>query len=208
MSISTYAELQASIASFLNRDDLTSVIPDFITLAEAEFNRRIRHWRMEARTTLTIDDQYVDIPADWLETIKLSISTAEGPHEVELISHADMAQLRGESKDIADVPKYYAMSAGQFEFWPTPSDSTTGSLLYSTTIEALSDSNTSNWVLAQYPDAYLYSALIHSAPYLQEDARLAVWSAFSKNAIDGINADSAKAKYSGSGLRMKVRGLS
>jgi hypothetical protein len=39
MAISTYTDLKTSIASWLNRDDLTSVIPDFISLAEAGINR-------------------------------------------------------------------------------------------------------------------------------------------------------------------------
>ena len=39
MAITTYAELKSSIANWLNRDDLTSVIPDFISLTEAGINR-------------------------------------------------------------------------------------------------------------------------------------------------------------------------
>ena len=42
MALSTYDELKASIADFLNRDDLTSVIPDFIKLAETGMNREVR----------------------------------------------------------------------------------------------------------------------------------------------------------------------
>ena len=55
MSITTYAELKSAIANWLLRDDLTSVIPDFIALAEADMNRAIRHWRMEKRSTAEID---------------------------------------------------------------------------------------------------------------------------------------------------------
>jgi len=40
--ITTYAELQTSIATWLVRDDLTAIIPDFITLAESKFKRDIR----------------------------------------------------------------------------------------------------------------------------------------------------------------------
>src|SRR5512143_3239333 len=42
MSITTYSELKTAVAGWLSRGDLTTVIPDFITLAESEFNRRIR----------------------------------------------------------------------------------------------------------------------------------------------------------------------
>ena len=51
MALTNYTGLKASIADFLNRDDLTSVIPDFVALAEAQINRDVRHWRMEARSS-------------------------------------------------------------------------------------------------------------------------------------------------------------
>ena len=54
MAITTYDELKTSVADFLNRDDLTSVIPDFITMAEADLNRNVRHWRMEGAQTQTL----------------------------------------------------------------------------------------------------------------------------------------------------------
>ena len=38
MSISNYNDLKSSIADFLNRDDLTAVIPTFIELAEADMS--------------------------------------------------------------------------------------------------------------------------------------------------------------------------
>ena len=49
MAITTYAELQSAVADFLNRDDLTSVIPTFIDLAEAQMQRTIRHHKMMQR---------------------------------------------------------------------------------------------------------------------------------------------------------------
>ena len=76
MSLSNYTGLKASIADFLNRDDLTSVIPDFITLAEAQINRDIRHFKMEARSSgqQSSGDEYMQTPADWLETIRLHLT--------------------------------------------------------------------------------------------------------------------------------------
>ena len=44
MALNTFTALKASIADYLNRDDLTAVIPDFITLAESQINREVRHW--------------------------------------------------------------------------------------------------------------------------------------------------------------------
>ena len=52
MSITTYTELKAAIADWLLRDDLTSVIPTFISLAESQFQREIRDYRMMKRPKL------------------------------------------------------------------------------------------------------------------------------------------------------------
>ena len=43
MALSTYTELKASIANFLNRSDLTTEIQDdFIKFTEADFNANFR----------------------------------------------------------------------------------------------------------------------------------------------------------------------
>jgi hypothetical protein len=207
VTISTYAQLQTAITDFLNRDDLASVVPTFISLAEADMSRRVRHWRMEKRATASFDAQFSEVPPDWVETIKLSVSTDNGPQEVALVSHSDMANMRHRLNDQSGSPQFYSMSAGQFELLPTPSAATTATLLYVAELDALSGSNPSNWILDRFPDAYLYGALQHSAPYLSDDQRIAIWGALYQSTIDAINADSQSSKYSGTGLRMRVKGL-
>ena len=39
MAISTYTELQTAVANWLDRDDMSARIPEFISLTEARFNR-------------------------------------------------------------------------------------------------------------------------------------------------------------------------
>ena len=76
MALTNYNELKTSIADFLNRDDLTNIIPDFITFAETNINRDIRHWRMEKRANAVLDTQYTALPTDFIEPIRLTINTA------------------------------------------------------------------------------------------------------------------------------------
>ena len=204
MALTTYAELKTSIADFLNRDDLTSVIPDFITMAEAEMQRRIRHWRQEKRSTAELDTQYSAIPADFLEVISFHISSGDYK-SLELISRAQMQDRRYRSGDASGKPAFYAITAGEIEVYPTPDGTYTAELYYYSRIPALSASNTSNWVLEYFADCYLYGALVHSAPYLRDDARIQTWAALYKNAIDSINLESESSKFGGSGRRMKIR---
>ena len=204
MPITTYAELKTNIADFLNRDDLTSVSSTFVSLAEADLNRQIRHWRQEKRSTAEIDTQYSAIPADMLEVIRFYITSGD-TRPLELISQAEMLDRKFRNLNTSGQPAYYAVTAGELEVYPVPDGTYTSELYYFGKTDALSDSNTSNWILEHYPDAYLYGSLIHSAPYLKDDARIQVWAALYQSAIDSINQANEKAKFGGSGRRMKIR---
>lgn len=204
MPITSYTDLQSSIADFLNRDDLTAVILTFISLAEADINRSIRHWRMEKRTTAQLDTRYSAIPADFLEVIRFEILSGD-MRPIELISQGQMQDRRYRNLNTAGKPAYYAITAGEIEVYPTPDSTYDVELYYYARTPELSATNTTNWLLEYYPDVYLYGSLVHSAPYLQEDNRLQTWAALQQNAFNAINAESEKSKFGGSGRRMKIR---
>jgi hypothetical protein len=207
MALNTFTALKASVADFLNRDDLTAVIPDFISLAEAQINRDVRHWKMEARSSgqQSVADEYMQIPADWVETIRLHL-TGSGTSVVNLISRDSMADKRSSAEDVSGTPIMYTHADGQFQLYPTPSTDTDFELLYFQKIPSLI-SNSDNWLLLEAPDVYLYGALLHSAPYLAEDQRVAVWAQMYSASIQRLNEVSEDARFSGSGLKLKVRGL-
>jgi hypothetical protein len=116
-----------------------------------------------------------------------------------------MLQLRGDRSDLAGPPTNYAITAGQIELLPTPDETYSASLVYYSRIPALSVSNTTNWLLTEAPDTYLYGSLVHAAPYLKDDQRLVVWESLFKLSLDTLNSSSEDAKYGGTGLRMKTR---
>jgi len=208
MSITSYATLQTAIGDFLNRDDLTSVAPTFIQLAEAQISRDVRHWRMETRAEATIDagDDYIQIPNDWVETIRINLSEGD-TYPLDLISRAALIDKRSGAQNTSGRPRYYTHADSQFRVYPTPDADYAVELLYYAAIPALSDGNPVNWLLTYAPDIYLYGSLVHSAPYLVEDARTATWSQLYAAAVLRLNEESESARMSGSGLTMKVRGL-
>lgn len=203
MSITTYDELKSSIADFLNRDDLTSVIPTFISLAEADMNRQVRHWRMEDRAVATIDSQYTSLPTDFIEAVRVML-TSPSTRRLELITNSELMDKRATS-ETAGTPAYYAIVDGSFEVYPIPDQDYSMEILYFGRITALSASITTNWMLDYNPDAYLYGSLAAAAPYLGEDQRTQIWASLYQNAISGINLEDDKAKASGAGHRMRIR---
>ena len=204
MPITTYTELKAAIADWLLRDDLTAVIPSFISLAEADIARNVRHWLMEERASSTVNTQYSAVPTGFISPIRLSL-TGDGTYELEPAGQAELLAMRQAANDTAGRPRYYAITSGQIELFPTPGDDYTLEVLYHKRIDPLSDSTATNWLLESHPDIYLHGALALAAPYLHDDARIGIWKGLYDQGIAGLNMDSDKAKYGGSGLRMKIR---
>ena len=204
MAITTYTELKAAVADFLNRDDLTSVIPTFISLAEADMNRTVRHWRMENRASAEVDSQYSAIPADMIEPIRLHLETTNF-RPLTATSPIDLQERRSAGLDVAGKPQYYAFTQGEIELYPTPDATYSLEMNYYARIPTLSGAVATNWMLTYFPDAYLYGALAHSAPYLGEDVRTQTWAALYQNAITGIMRESEQAKFGGASRRMKIR---
>lgn len=203
MALSAYADLQTSIAGFLNRDDLTAAIPDFIALCESNLQRDIKHWRMEKRATATIDARFSAVPSDLIAPIRFQVGTSDLP--MQPIGVQDMHERRASQQDNTGTPAYYALIGTEFEFYPTPTDAVTATLYYRAKIPALSDVNTTNWVLENAPDVYLYGSLVHTAPYLVEDARVGVWGALYGQALAMLNRQGDAGKHGGAGKRKRVR---
>ena len=204
MAITTYAELKSAVADFLNRDDLTNTIDTFIDMAEAQLNRDVRHWKMEQRSTAEIDDQYLTLPTDWLETIRLTMQDTV-PYVLNLASRDQIEEYRLRGADVSGKPVYYSHIAGEIELYPTPDATYDIEMLYTQKIDALSDSNTSNWLLTEAPDLYLYAVLMETAIYLRDDDRIAAYASMYQNKLAALNASSKKATVSGTGLKLNIR---
>jgi hypothetical protein len=69
----------------------------------------------------------------------------------------------------------------------------------------LTVSNTSNWLLADSPDIYLYASLLQAAPYLQDDQRITVWAALYTSALNDLKVSDERSRMATSALRMRAR---
>ena len=61
MALSNYTELKSSVANFLNRTDLsTEIQDDFIKLAEADFNAKLRIREIHGKNTeVKVDEKNI-----------------------------------------------------------------------------------------------------------------------------------------------------
>lgn len=192
-----YAQLQSNIADFLNRTDLTAVIPTFISLAEAQMERALRVRQMVGRSTAPIDTQYSALPADFLEAKTFKITSSRPVQPIEFVTAEQMDDLDQLSASAPGIPKYFTIIGNQIRVSPTPDATYTAELVYTAKLAKLSDSNTTNWLLTSSPDAYLYGALMQAAPYLKDDERLTVWATLYNTAVEAIKTADQNASSSG-----------
>ena len=199
MALNTFAGLKATIADYLNRDDLTSIIPSFITIAEAKFNRKLRVRQMVKRANGQIESAFFAYPSDWLQAKEFQLNT-NPIVRLQFVTEAYGDELKANRYVSVGQPAYYTITGTQLEFIPTPDSTYSAELTYYAKIPALSDSNTSNWLLAYAPDLYLYGALMEAAPYLKDDERLPVWSQMYVNSLGDIEVADERASVSSTPL--------
>ena len=204
MALTTYTELKTSIGDWLNRSDLTSVIPDFISLAEAQIERTLRARQMIVRANASFDAQYGAVPSDFLETKSLKLTSTNPQTPLEFLS-IDALDQKAAEYTASGKPRFFGVVGGQLRIVPTPDSTYTTELTYYAKLSKLSTSNTSNWLLASSPDIYLYGSLLQAAPYLQDDARIQTWATLYERALNDLQTADDRGASSGGALLTRAK---
>lgn len=196
-SIKTYAELKTAIADWLDRSDQDVVIPAFIYLAERDMEQKLRHHKMVIKSYSSVaeNDGVIALPPDWLEARNLEVNdcqiTYQSPDVIDM--------YRDTNPDATGDPEVYSFYGSNIEVWPVPTEDYTIEMDYYQKIPPLEDSvDGTNWLLGDSPSAYLYGSLIHSAPYLRDDSRIALWDKMYKDALTTLQGGSERAMTHGS----------
>lgn len=197
MALTTYTELQAAVASWMHRTDLTTVIVDCIRLAEEKFDRRLRTRHQEfALSETAISGYQITIPTGTVAAKQLWLVNGTEKYELSP-STLETVIPRQASGDTASM---YAWGATTWEFDGTGS---VGGVLYAS-IPALSFSAT-NWLLTAHPSAYLYAALAEACVYTRDAEGQANFEARAEAKISEIMRTESRDAMSGP-VRVRVKG--
>ena len=89
MALSNYTELQAAVASWLNRNDLDSAIPDFVALCEADLNKRLRSPKNEnIDTAFAVTARRTNLPSDFAEMRQVFLNYGSNRVELQPLTQA------------------------------------------------------------------------------------------------------------------------
>lgn len=206
MAIANYTDLKAAVARWMNRTDLDTQIPDFITIAESRIALTVRSWQMIKTTTLTqiAGQSGVTLPTDWLEWNRVALDGQDDPLE-----YTDYPYFQSllSSGDIANCGKY-TMDSGMLMvvgLIATGAPSVLIDVSYYARNKPLTDTDNTNWLLNAHPEVYLYGAAVSGWQYLLDEQRAAANDGLFAAATAAVNADALKAKLSGSPWRQRPR---
>jgi len=182
--IATYSALQTTIASYLARTDLTSQIQDiFIPFAENRLRRELRTNEMLDYVTLSLTANVATLPSDFLEVREIHFDS--NPVDDIQYQSPDMF-FRNRVTKTSGYVSFFTILGNEIHFAPTPNVTSDLKMLYYKKPAYLSDSNTSNVFLANYPDALLYAALAEAETYLMNDARVQTWANMYDRSVQNI----------------------
>jgi hypothetical protein len=210
MAIGTYAELQTAVANWLDRDDLTDRIPEFIALAEAKMNRNLRISLMEnVSTAITMANGTRDysLPTGFTGMKEFHLTT----DPIVALSYItpEMMNRMWAGSTVGKPQAFTLFSDGgtrKIRVGPSPDDAYTTSMLFYKKIDALSTTNTTEAMLTENPDVYLYGALLEAEPFLMNDARVQLWANLLEKVAQDLQDRDIFDRHSGSELRVMNTG--
>lgn len=200
MAITTYSELQTVAASRLSRVDLdATLVQECISLFEADAQDILETLEMSTtQASVGITGEYVAVPNGFVEVIEFHLNSPRKP-----IRH-----LTGDTQvawygDLTNTDAiFYEVVGSNFRFAPVPTGSPSATLTYRYRFAALSGSNTTNWLLTKYPDAYLYGTMGHLCEKTQDYALADRYHMKAQGILKRINRRARKSRW-GAGLQVR-----
>jgi len=201
MSITSYSDLQTSIANFMARSDLTLQIPEFIQLAESRMSRELETREQEKRSqaTLTAGDEYILLPTDLREVREVKLNTSP----TKVLAYFSPSGLDSQySSNGQGKPEGYSIVGLEMKLRPIPDAAYTAEIVYIGSLPSLSATVTPTLFLRS-PDLYLYGALSEGYSYLLDEARAAQYDQKFTRILEEIKVDEQRSHYGTGSLQIK-----
>ena len=169
----TKATLTTAIQDYTDNSETTFVnnIPNFVKAAEEKILKSVDldYFRKNVTSALTSSDAFLTVPADYLASFSLQITTS-GSESFLLQKDVNFLREYTPASTTTGLPKYYArFDEDNFILAPTPNSNYTVQLNYfyrPASLTAGSDSGTT-WVSTNAPFALLYGSLVEAYTFMK-----------------------------------------
>jgi hypothetical protein len=200
--ITDYSTLKTEIANWIHRSDLTTNIPTFIQLTESKIANSIKGLPLETTITqtLTAGVNTLTLPNDYNEMQNIVVQS--NPTSIlEFVPDNVLSQYN--STNTSGVPEFFTIVGNNILLSKIPDSNYSITITYIAKLTSLSDINTSNWVLTNFPYLYLYGSLIEASIYTNDPDQVQFYQTKFDSAIIDVISKYSNQKFSGSPLYAK-----
>jgi hypothetical protein len=191
-----YTSLTEQIKQYSKRTDQFFIdqIPNFINQAINRIYSEAKNIGFEKIVTnrLTENNPELIKPADWKETVSLTISP--GSLSVLQLRTLEFCQAYWPNpSENRATPLFYADYNNYSSFYlaPTPDQNYFFTLIY-LALPLFNAENPTNFLTVRYPSLLLYASMLETIPFLKGDERVPVFESLYNRALQGINKDAEK----------------
>lgn len=165
MALTTYAELQQAVSSWLSRADIDEYIPDWVVMFEAHANRQLRTRQMATTATIPMATGAGTLPSDYLSWRRVTW-TSDTSRQLEYVTPDYMNAAYPDAGE--GLPSVFTIEGEEIKVRPVNDESLVFG--YYQRIPPLASSV--NWLFSKNPDAYLFGTLVEASDFLEDDTRL------------------------------------
>ena len=206
MALDNYANLKSTIIRADGSNDIVDVLDDAIDICEAKIYSNpeavLLTRDMETRSTATLSttDRFLALPDNYVKMRGLRLLLSSGNQDIRYSTPESLEVVAGAGK-----PRNFTVTS-QIEFDRIADSAYTVEISFYEKPTALSDSNTTNVVLTNYPDIYLSGCLWAVNNFFNDEPDVAAnhYASFI-GAIKGANKQDRKGRF-GPAPRMRVEG--
>jgi hypothetical protein len=195
----TYVTLKSDVAAELHRTDLTDKIPGFIARAESYLFRELQIKERQVSVSGTTTGGYATLPTDYGSISKITVTYQGSTRALDYNPSPSISTY-------TDVyPRYYTIENGQIKI-PNAGDGQAYTLYYIPDLIPLSDSVTTNWLLDNASDLYLYASTLEGAKHVRNQAVIDSMTTATALALDSVKRFAERRGQPATGsMQIKVR---
>lgn len=192
-----YATLQTDVAAYMHRTDMTALMPTFVRQAEAFLFRELQVKDMATTVAGTTVGEYAPLPADFGSVSKITVTYGDTEYSLDYKSESAVAST--------SVPLVYAIESNQLRIFGA-STGQAYTLYYIPKLVGLSDTVTTNWLLDNAADLYLYATAVEVARYIRDDTQVGILSGYVAPLVDSVRRLSERKGQPANGsMQIKAR---
>lgn len=177
-----YLELRLAVAELTGRRDLSDIMPSLVQRAESRMNRKLRQSDQITTATVTMVAGVGDLPEDFIEAIEVKSGTCIYPQVTPIMadrSYSSNYAVKGNPKKLYLTNFVGDLTVMYYAKLPT----------LTTTVA------TTNWLLEEAPDVYLYAVAREVAIHVKDKELRDLMAGEYRDALGEIKSDNRRRQY-------------